>query len=360
MMQNKIKITKTSSSRLKDVDFKNLGFGRVFSDHMFVAEYKNGKWQEGEIVPFGNISVSPSLATLHYSQTIFEGLKAFKYPNGEAKVYRPDQHAARLNLSAERICIPSFPEDIFVDAVKTLINLDKGWIPSEKGDSLYVRPFMFATDEFLGVRPSEEYKFIILTSPAGSYYDGNVKVLVEDTYVRATEGGTGATKTGGNYAASLLPAKQALEKGYDQILWTDAKEHKYVEEIGTMNVMFQIGDTIVTPELNSSLLGGITRKSIIELCKHWNIPIEERKISIDELIEASKKGLLKDAFGTGTAATITHIDSLTYKGTEITLPSKEERSISNKLQAYLTGMKFGEVEDELGWMVSIDQTAHTV
>jgi len=353
MTSTDIKITKVSSSKINQVDFDNLGFGQVFSDHMMVVDYVDGKWGEAEIVPYSNLSVAPSLSTLHYSQTIFEGLKAFRQADGSVAVYRPEKHAARLNISAERLCMPDFPEDLFVQGVKELLSIDSQWVPSQKGTSLYIRPFMFATDEFLGVRPSNTYKFLIITSPAGSYYEGGVKVIVEDTYVRASEGGTGFTKTGGNYAASLYPAVKALEKGYHQILWTDSKEHKYVEEIGTMNVLFQIGDKLITPELNSSLLAGVTRASVIELAKHWNMPIEERKLSIDEIIEAHEKGILKDAFGTGTAATITHIETLNYKGIDYHLPPIEERELSKKFHNYLSKLKVGEAKDELNWMVSI-------
>lgn len=258
-----------------------------------------------------------------------------------------------MNVSAERLCMPEFPEELFVQGVKQLLDIDRDWVPSQKGTSLYIRPFMFATDEFLGVRPSKTYKFLIITSPAGSYYEGGVKVIVEDTYVRASEGGTGFIKTGGNYAASLYPTMKALKKGYDQILWTDSKEHKYVEEIGTMNVMFQIGDKLITPALNSSLLAGVTRSSVIELAKHWGLDIEERKLSIDEIIDAHTNGILKDAFGTGTAATITHIETLNYKGKDYHLPPVEERELSKKFHTYLSKLKVGEVKDELEWMVSV-------
>lgn len=348
--QTQIKIQKTAKSRINNIDFDKLVFGKEFSDHMFMVDYANGAWGTPEILPFQDLAFNPTLFAIHYGQSIFEGLKAYRYEDGSINVFRPEEHAKRLNISAERICMPEIPEQLFLDGLQTLLEIDKEWIPKDKGKSLYIRPVMFATDQVLGVAPSQTYKFIILTSPVDAYYSGDVKVLVEEEYVRAAEGGTGFVKVAGNYAASLLPAKKALAKGYNQILWTDCKEHKYIEECGTMNVMFQIGDTIVTPQLSTSILSGITRKSILELAKHWGYKTEERKISIDEIVEAHAKNQLNDAFGTGTAATITHISHIGYKGTDYNIPADKTREFSMRVQEYFTKLKHGEVEDFMNWM----------
>lgn len=354
-MSNKIdiKITKSASSNLQNVDFDNLTFGKNLSDHMFVVNYKDGKWGTSEIVSMKEIGFNPSLASLHYGQTIFEGLKAFKNTDDEILIFRPEEHAKRLNFSAERLCMPALPEEIFIEGVYELLKLDKDWIPVGGGRSLYIRPMMFATEQALGVHPSDSYKFIIFTSPASSYYSGSVKVLAETEYVRAAEGGTGAAKCGGNYAASLLPMQNAIKKGYDQVMWTDAKTHSFVEEIGTMNVMFQIGNKIVTPSLTSSILGGITRKSVLELAKDWGYEIEETKISLDDLVRASEKGELKDAFGTGTAATITNINTIGVNGKDLLIPEDSPREFSTKVGQYLSKLKAGEETDFKNWMVKI-------
>lgn len=351
--QYKIAINKIEKSRISEIDFDNLTFGRSFSDHMFIVDFEDNEWKNPQIIPFQNLSFNPALVSLHYGQTIFEGLKAFKTEDGKVSVFRPNEHAVRLNKSAERLCMPTIPENLFLEGLYKLLEVDSAWIPNKKGCSLYIRPMMFATEEILGVSPSTKCKFIIFTSPVASYYSGTVKVLVENEYVRSAEGGVGFAKMGGNYAGSLLPTKKALEKGYQQLLWTDAKEHKYIEESGTMNVMFQIGDTLVTPSTSSSILAGITRKSVIALAKKWGYKIEERKISVDELAEAHSKGLLKDAFGTGTAATITQISHIGYQGKDLELPAVEERDFSNKASEYLQKLKMGETEDYMNWMVHI-------
>lgn len=345
-----IKIQKTANSRINQIDFNKLVFGKAFSDHMFVVDYADGEWKTPEIIPFGDLAFNPTLFAIHYGQSVFEGLKAFRFEDGSINVFRPQEHAQRLNISAERLCMPAFPEQLFLDGLQALLELDKEWVPKDLGKSLYIRPVMFATDQVLGVAPSKTYKFIILTSPVDAYYSGNVKVLVEQEFVRSAEGGTGFAKAAGNYAASLLPAKKALEKGYNQILWTDSKEHKYIEECGTMNVMFQLGDTIVTPKLSTSILSGITRKCILELAKHWGYAIEERKISIDEIVEASANNTLNDAFGTGTAATITHISHIGYNGVDYEIPAGKPREFSLRAQEYLTKLKHGEEDDFMNWM----------
>ena len=303
-----IKITRTNQSKLNTTDFDNLVFGKSHSDHMFVMDYKDGQWQTPEIMPYESFSYEPNLAVFHYGQSVFEGLKAFKSKDtGEIKMFRPDEHITRFNVSARRLCMPEVDEKLFLQALKQLIKLDKNWVSDKDGNSLYIRPFMIATDESLGVIPSKSYKFIIFTSPASVYYADPVRLKVETEFVRSAEGGIGFAKSGGNYAASLLPAKQALEEGYTQLLWTDSKEHKYIEEAGTMNVMFQIDDVLITPALSSSILSGITRKSVIDLAKHWGYIVEERKISVEEVLTAIDEGRLEDAFGTGTAVTIHEI-----------------------------------------------------
>lgn len=348
-----IGVEKTKDSRLESVDFDNLVFGREFSDHMFIAEYENGEWIDPRIVPFGKLSFYPSMVSLHYGQTVFEGMKAYKNPAGQVQCFRPSLHSERLNNSSRRLCLPEVPEELFLEGLYELLKLDAGWIPSKKGCSLYIRPFLIGTDEFLGVAPPEKAQFIIITSPVAAYYSGAVKLLVEEEFVRAAEGGTGFVKMGGNYAGSLLPAKRASEKGYHQLLWTDAKEHKYVEEAGTMNIMFHIGNKIITPQLSSSILPGITRRSVLELAHKWGYEVEERKISVEEVIEASKNGELKDVFGTGTAATITQVSHIGYKGTDYELPAIENREFSTKAGAYLSKLKEGEEEDFMNWMVTL-------
>ena len=348
-----ISVEKTQQSRLESVDFENLVFGREFSDHMFMVDYEEGEWLNPRIIPFGKLSFYPSMVSLHYGQTVFEGMKAYRNPAGEIQCFRPHLHSERLNASSARLCLPKLPEDLFLQGLYELLQIDSNWIPAKKGCSLYIRPFIIGTDEYIGVAPPKKAQFIIITSPVAAYYSGAVKLLVEEEYVRAAEGGTGFVKMGGNYAASLLPAQKAAEKGYQQLLWTDAKEHKYIEEAGTMNVMFQIGDKIITPNLSTSILPGITRRSVLELAKHWGYEIEERKIAVEEVIEAHKNGTLKDVFGTGTAATITQISHIGYHGHDYELPPVEERDFSVKVGNYLSKLKVGEGEDFMNWMVTI-------
>lgn len=348
-----IEIEKIKQSRRAQTDFSNLEFGSVYSDHMFMIDYKNDSWGEAKVLPFQNISMSPATSVLHYGQTIFEGMKAYRGVNNDVLLFRPLEHQKRLNRSAKRLCMPEVSEEIFMEGIKALLKLDHDWIPSEEGCSLYIRPLLYAADEFIGVRPSHKYKFIIFTSPVSGYYKGTVKVIIETEFVRAAEGGIGFAKSGGNYAASLFPAKQALEKGYQQILWTDSKEHKYFEESGTMNVMFQIKDRLITPPLSSSILAGITRDSILTLARDWGVKVEERRISIGEVIQAHKDGSLQDAFGTGTAATITHISAINYQGEDFILPPSESRELSLKLNKTLNDIKLGKAEDKFGWVYKI-------
>ena len=348
-----ISVEKVAKSRLSETDFGSLKFGKSISDHMFVVHYADGVWSEPKIIPFQKLSFNPSMAALHYGQTIFEGLKAFRSVKGDTLLFRPEEHAKRMNVSAARLCMPEIPEELFLEGLYALLEVDNAWIPREANSSLYIRPLMFATDEALGVAACKNYTFIIMTCPVSAYYDGAVKVVIEKEYVRAAEGGIGFTKTAGNYAASLYPAVQAQKKGYDQLLWTDAKEHKYIEEAGTMNVMFEIDGKIITPQTTTSILDGITRKSIIDLAKKWGITIEERRVSIQELKEAYDAGKLNDAFGTGTAATISHISSIGLDGEDMVLPSIDERGFSNKAKDYLSKLKIGEAQDYMNWMKKI-------
>lgn len=321
---------------------------------MFIADFKDGEWRNLSIIPYAQISMSPATSVFHYGQAIFEGMKAYKSDSGDVFLFRPWDNAERFNRSAARLCMPEVPKEIFMEGLMQLISLDRNWIPASDGSSLYIRPVMFSTDEFIGVKSSDSYKFIIITSPSGVYYKEPIRVKVETHYTRACEGGTGSAKAAGNYAASLYPAKLAQQKGYHQIIWTDAKEHKYIEESGTMNVMFVIGDTVVTPALHDSILAGITRDSVLTLARDWGMKVEERKISVDEIVQAHKKGILKEAFGVGTAATIAQIISFNYNETDFQLPPVEQREFSNKVSKTLTDIRRGKVKDKFGWMMKVE------
>jgi branched-chain amino acid aminotransferase len=348
-----IKVQKTTQSRIKDLDFNHLSFGKVFSDHMFVADYKNGKWDDCQIVPYAPFQMSPAAAVLHYGQAIFEGMKAYKNEKGEVSLFRPIANQKRINTSAERMCMQTIPEEIFMEGLKQLIELDSAWVPTVEGSSLYIRPFLIATDEFIGVHPSDSYRFIIITSPSGAYYSEPVKVLVETNYSRAVEGGVGFAKVSGNYGRSLLPTKLANDRGYQQIIWTDGKTHQYVEESGTMNLMVVIDDVLITPPLGDTILAGITRDSVLTLARDWDMKVEERKLSIIEVMEAHKGGILQDAFGTGTAATITHISHIGFEGKDYELPPVNTRIFSNKVKKELDNIHLGKVEDIHKWMFKL-------
>ncbi len=346
-----LEITKIDQSRINSVDWDNLPFGKVFSDHMLIMDYKDGAWQKPSIEPFENLSLTPATSVLHYGQTIFEGMKAYKNKEGEVFLFRPKQNAKRFNQSATRMCMPEIPEDVFVDFIKTLVDIDRMWIPEKEGYSMYIRPFMIATDPYVGIRPSSTYKFMIFTCPVGSYYTEPVRVKIETEYTRAAHGGTGAAKAGGNYAASLYPAKLAQEQGYQQLIWTDAQEHKYIEEAGTMNVVFQIGNRIITPKSSDTILDGVTRKSVIEIARDWGYEIEERKVTVEEIITAIKNNELVDAFGAGTAATIAPIQTINFEGVDYELPEVSSRDFSNKVLEYLNLYKHGKTEDKFNWIV---------
>ena len=349
-----IKITKTTHSRINTCDFNDIQFGTVFSDHMFVVDYEEGKWINPEILPFGPLSLSPSTFALHYGQAIFEGMKAYKNTNGEAQLFRPKDNIKRLNQSANRMAMAELPEEIFMEGLKQLISIDKNWIPTKSGSSLYIRPYMFATDEFVGVRPAKHFKFVIFTCPVNAYYPKPIRVVVEEKYVRAFDGGVGATKAAGNYGISMLPTHEANKKGFDQIIWTDGREHKYIEESGTMNVFFVIGDKVITPVLDGTILAGVTRNSCIKLLQSKGYTVEERKISVDEIVDASEKGELKDAFGTGTAAIVAKIAAINYKGVDYTLPNPEEREVSNYLYKTLGEIQTGLIPDDFNWIEKVN------
>src|SRR5574338_1066257 len=309
-----ILVTKAEQSKLQDLDLNNLPFGRYFSDHMLEADYENGEWKNVEIKPYQPLLLSPSVAALHYGQAIFEGIKAYKDRQGNAFIFRPRDNFQRFNISAARMQMPQVPEEIFMEGMRQLIALDKDWIPMKEDHSLYIRSFMFSSDEVIGVRPSETYKFLIILSPTGPYYSAPMRIYVEEKYVRAAPGGVGFAKAAENYGGSMLATAEAKKKGYDQVLWMDAIEHKYVQEIGTMNVFFIIGNTAITPNLDQgTILDGVTRASSIALLKEMGFNVEERSLSIDDIIDAYKAGVLYEVFGTGTAATISMIKELRYK-----------------------------------------------
>jgi branched-chain amino acid aminotransferase len=349
-----IQIEKTSNSKLPSVDFNNLLFGKIYSDHMFVADYKNGEWQNLKIMPFGPIEISPSCAAIHYGQSVFEGMKAYKGENGEVYLFRPQANAKRINASAKRLCIPEIPEELFLDALKQLIEIDSDWVPSMKGYSLYIRPFIFASEQLLGVRAADEYKFMIITSPVSGYYSDEVHVKIETEYSRACEGGVGYAKAAGNYAAAMYPAKLGNDQGFKQLVWTDAKEHKYIEESGTMNIMFHIGDKLITPNIDlKTTLAGITRESVLILARELGIKVEERRVTVEEVINAARNGSLKDVFGTGTAATLAQVSSITHNNERFDLPPLEDRKLSNEIGELIQNIKRGVVEDTHNWIYKI-------
>jgi branched-chain amino acid aminotransferase len=345
-----IKVRKVEKSRIQELDLNNIQFGKLYADHMLVAHYENGEWKQPEIVPFDSLQLSPATTFMHYGQAIFEGVKAYKNQEGEPVIFRPYDNWKRMNRSAERMGMPAVPEEIFVDGMRSLVSLDKDWIPTEEGTSLYLRPFMIATDEFIGVKPAEKFTFLIITSPAGPYYAKPVSIYVQDEYVRAFPGGIGFTKAAGNYGASMYPTAQIRKMGYDQILWTDGFEHKYVQEIGTMNVFFVIGDKVITPELSETILAGVTRDSVITLLREKGVTVEERPLSIDEIAEAYKNHQLKEAFGTGTAASISHIAELTYHDMHMVLP-QEDWGISEWVKQEMNNIRYGKIADTHDWIV---------
>ena len=342
-------VQKTSQSRISETDFSNLEFGKYISDHMLVAEYNNGEWSEPVIMPFGELKMSPAMLSLHYGQSIFEGMKAFKLDDGSINIFRPHKHHERITKSLDRMCMPRIPFDMFLQSLHALIEIDKDWIPTSEGASLYVRPIVFASESRLGVKVSDQYKFIILTSPVGPYYNKPFRLKVEDHFTRTAEGGTGFAKCAGNYGGAFYPTQVAKKEGFDQILWTDHKEHKYIDEVGMMNVMFVLNGKLVTPALNSAILDGITRDCILTLARESGIIVEERRISIDELEEGFKKKTLTEAFGTGTAAVVAPIAVINVHSTEYQLPVVEPKSIQQQMKKKLLDIRTGVALDNHHW-----------
>lgn len=349
----KINIQKVQQSRVSTVDFANIPFGKIYTDHMFMADYREGAWKNLRIIPYGYMPISPATPALHYGQSIFEGLKAYKNKAGEALIFRPLDNWKRMNISAERMCMPQIPEELFMDSLAALIDIDRNWIPENEGASLYIRPFMFSADEYVGIRPSDNFTFMTIFCPVGAYYSTPVKVRIEKHYTRAVAGGTGYAKAGGNYGGAIYPAKLAQSKGYHQLIWTDGVKHEYIEESGTMNVMFVIDDVLVTPALSDSILAGITRDSVLQLARKWGMKVEERKISVKELIDGLEKGIVTEAFGAGTAATIAHIELIGHEDKDYTLPPVSERKFANKVFEELDGIKRGDRPDPFGWITKM-------
>ena len=347
-----MKITKITHSKTDSIDFNNLPFGTVFSDHMLICNYKDGKWGESEISPYGPIPVSPGMQVLHYGQAIFEGMKAFKNEDDKVLLFRKEENFKRFNKSSVRLSIAEIPEDIFMNGLDKLISLDSDWCKNKEGYSLYIRPFVFAAGECIKASSSEQFTFIIITSPTTTYYAGEVNVVIEEEYTRAPKGGVGFAKAAGNYAASFYPTKQANAKGFTQLIWTDAKEHKYIEESGTMNIWFRIGEKLITPSLSDSILGGITRDSIITLAESIGIVVEQRRILITEIVEAYNKGTLKEAFGTGTAVTVNPIKSITFREDKMELKNQED-SFALKLKTELQGIQKGSIVDIRNWTTKV-------
>ena len=348
-----MKITKTIQSKIENTDFDNLSFGKCFSDHMFSISYKNNKWQNPEILPYGPLSLNPGTHVFHYGQAIFEGMKAYKNEQGETLLFRPHENIKRLNRSADRMCMPRIDEDIFMHGLRTLLEIDKNWIPNSDSMSLYIRPFMIADSEFIRATPASEFKFIIITSPTSTYYSGKTNLKIEQKYARSVVGGTGFAKAAGNYAAAFAPTKKAQNEGFTQIIWTDAISHEYIEECGTMNIMFRIDDKIITPKLSDSILGGITRDSIITIAKQKGIMVEERRISVSEIIEKYNNGRIKEAFGVGTAVTLNPIDSITFKDMVIDIKVLEQDSFATILKKELLDIQYGKIEDINGWTFKV-------
>ncbi len=352
-----IRFEKAAELKAKPAADNPLKFGTIFTDHMFIMNYETGKgWHDARIVPYQPVVLDPAAMVFHYGQEMFEGLKAYKAEDGRVLLFRPDMNAKRTNNTNKRLCIPQIPEEDFVQAVRELVKVEQDWIPTKPGTSLYIRPFIIATDPFLGVRPSDTYQFIIILSPVGAYYPEGlnpVKIWIEDDYVRAVRGGIGEAKTGGNYVASMAAQLKAHDEGYSQVLWLDGVERKYIEEVGAMNIFFKINGTVITPMLNGSILPGITRNSVIALCKEWGIPVEERRISVDELYEAAKNGTMEEVFGTGTAAVISPVGHLRFQDQVMQIKDGGIGELSQKLYDTVTGIQLGRIADTRGWAVEV-------
>lgn len=347
-------IYKTTDSKITKVDFNNIPFGKVFSDHMFEMDYKDGQWVDAKIRPLAHLSVHPGNLAWHYGQSIFEGMKASISEDGKPVLFRAEKHIERLNASARRMCIPEISHEVFLAAIRKLVSLEKDWIPKAEGSALYLRPLVFATDEFIGVRASATYKFLIMCLPVGPYYPKPVSLLAEETYVRAVMGGVGEAKTAGNYGASLFPAKKAIEAGYDQVMWLDAKEFRYVQEVGTMNIFFALEDKIITPITEGTILKGITRESIIHILRSRGHKVEEKRIDIQEVLDAHKSGYLKEVFGTGTAAVVANVKRIGYKGQDYLL-NTDAYKIAPFVKDQINGIRSGKYADEFGWTEQLEE-----
>ena len=359
-MDYKFPIIKTETPKAKPDETK-LGFGKYYTDHMFFMEYDEGKgWHDGRVMPYGNLVLDPAAATLHYAQMSFEGLKAYRKPDGSINLFRPDMNAKRMINSNIRLSIPTIDEELFVAAVKAVVDVDKDWVPSEPGTSLYIRPFIISPEVSMAVHPASKYWFIIILSPVAAYYEANnagltaSHIWVEEEYIRAAIGGTGFAKCGGNYAGAMIASSAAQKQGCDEVLWLDANEHKYVEEVGTSNAFFLIGDTVVTSSLTGSILPGVTRDSCIQLLKKWGYKVDERRLPLEEVLEAAKTGELKEAWATGTACVVSPIGLLKYRGEEHTINGDKVGELSQKLYDAIYGMQTGIIEPEMeGWVVEI-------
>lgn len=352
-----VRVTPVSQSRIPTVDFDNIPFGKIVSDHMFIADYDGEKWVNPRIEPFQSFPISPANLALHYGQSIFEGMKATKR-KGEPVLFRPDMHARRFNVSAERMCMPQIPEDLFLQGVKMLVDLDRDWIPEKDDFALYIRPLMFATDEYFGVHASEKYRFLIFTGPVGPYYPKPVKLWVEEVFTRAALGGAGEAKCAGNYGASLLPAQRAKKNGYDQVLWMDSVEKKYVQEVGTMNLFFVMDGKVITPATTGTILRGVTRDSFNTLLSDWGYTVEDRLLSIAEIADAYWRGTLHECFGAGTAAVVSHVSEITWRDRKMELPPVDEqhRPIGTRLKKYINRLRMGIEPDEYDWLESCENS----
>lgn len=352
-MRAQIKINRTKNSKLSSLDFNNIPLGRTFTDHYFICEYHDGEWQDMRIEPMNTISIHPATMALHYGQAIFEGMKATLSKDNQPLLFRPEQNAKRFNFSASRLGMPTVSEELFLEALNTLIGLDADWIPPSEGSALYIRPFMFADEGFIGMRAANSYKFMIICSPSGPLYNKPIKLYAETEYIRAANGGTGAAKAAGNYAAAVLPTEKAKAKGYDQVLWLDAIEHKYIQEVGTMNIFFKINNQFITPNLDGSILAGITRDSVITLLKDKGYEVVERPITIDEVIESAKNGSLEEAFGTGTAVFIARIESIGYK--DININVSKETPVADWVTDTMNAIRSGSMPDKFNWMKKVER-----
>ncbi len=343
------KVEEVSESRINEFDIENSGFGKVFSDEMLQANYENNMWQQTEIKPYGALEVTPALNVFHYGQSVFEGLKAYYVDDNTVNLFRPKDNYERFVRSCERLCIPPVDEEVFIGGIEELIKLDSSWVPKNTGNTLYIRPFACAWDHIVAAHVSEAYRFFIITSPVGAYHADLVNLITSEHYVRAVEGGIGEAKTAGNYAAGMYPAQKAKERGYDQVLWLDAVEHTYIEEVGTMNIFFLIDDVLITPPLRGSILPGVTRDSVIELAKSWDLEVQERPISIDEVLEAGQDGRLHEAFGAGTAAVISPVKEIHHRGTSVTVHHTKRGDLGQKVYDTLTGIQYGRLDDPFDW-----------